>query len=276
MPYMNLDAIHLYYELYYEEQGHGQAVLFIHGVWMSGQFFRNQLSYFGQRYHVIIPDLRAHGRSTHVHFGHTVANYARDIHALVQRLGLRNIVLVGWSMGAFIVWDYLKQFGVENIKATVIVDESPSDFKWPDWPIGSIDFPSLCHLMTSIQMERGAIIDWLIQEMFKNPLTGDEVKWLSGEMTRLPESVASAIFFDQSVQDYRSMLSSVSIPTLLCFGKDDKLVPIEAGEYLQKTLLNAQLVVFENSGHCPFLEEPALFNKVVDQFIQSLRDKVRN
>jgi non-heme chloroperoxidase len=48
------------------------------------------------------------------------------------------------------------------------------------------------------------------------------------------------------------------------------LVPVQVGEYLQKILPDARLVIFEKSGHCPFLEEPDLFNTVVDQFIQSL------
>ncbi|MCG2676934.1 hypothetical protein L6304_07210 [bacterium] len=44
---------------------------------MSGRFFKKQVPYFAQRYRVIVPDLRSHGRSAHVHFGHTVASYAR-------------------------------------------------------------------------------------------------------------------------------------------------------------------------------------------------------
>jgi len=258
------------FQLYYEDQGQGPPLLFIHGVWMSSQFFKKQLPYFSRHYRVVTPDLRSHGRSSQVHCGHTVANYARDIHALVRSLGLKEMVLIGWSMGVFIIWDYLRQFGAENVKAAVVVDESPSDFKWPDWSLGSIDFPSLCQLMSSIQMDREALVKWLIQEMFKNPPIEEEAKWIFNEITKLPESIASAIFFDQSVQDYRSMLFSVKIPTLLCFGKHDQLVPVEAGEYLQKILPDARLVIFEKSGHCPFLEEPDLFNTVVDQFIQSL------
>ncbi len=266
MPYFNLDPI----RFYYEDRGQGSPLVFIHGVWMSGRFFRKQASYFKKSYRVIIPDLRAHGRSTQVHFGHTVANYAQDIYGLIQGLQLKDIVFIGWSMGAFIVWDYLKQFGEENIRATVIVDESPSDFKWPDWPFGSIDFSTLCHIMNDLQMDRTSLLHWLIGEMFANPLAEKDEEWIFSEMARLPESIASAIFFDQSVKDYRTMLSKVHVPTLLCYGIGDKLVPAAAGEHVKEVLANASLVLFENSGHCPFLEEADLFNAVVDEFIQSL------
>ncbi len=86
----------------------------------------------------------------------------------------------------------------------------------------------------------------------------------------MPESIASAILFDQSVQDYRPMLGMVTVPTLLCFGRHDKFVPLAGVECLQHHLPRARLVIFENSGHGPHLEEPDRFNREVDQFIQSL------
>jgi pimeloyl-ACP methyl ester carboxylesterase len=91
------------------------------------------------------------------------------------------------------------------------------------------------------------------------------------EITRLPASIASAIFFDQTVQDYRPILSLVTVPSLLCFGGDEKkLIPVAAGKHLKENLPQARLVIFEHSSHCPFLEEPKRFNQEVDQFIQSL------
>ena len=257
-------------QLHYEDKGNGRPVIFIHGVWMSSRFFQKQKSHFGKRYRFIAPDLRGHGRSKHVHSGHTIAGYARDLHALIQGLGLKDVVLVGWSMGAFVLWDYINQFGVQNIKATVVVEESASDFKWPDWPNGIADFPALCGMMRDVQTDRGAFVRAFIPLMFKDPPAEKDTQWMFDQITRLPESIASSILFDQTVQDYRPMLSKVTVPTLLCFGRDEKLIPVAGGEHLQKSLPNARLLVFENSGHCPFLEESKRFNKEVDQFIQSL------
>ncbi len=266
MPYLSLNGT----QLYYEEKGHGQPILFIHGVWMSSRFFHKQLNYFGQRYRAITVDLRAHGRSAQVHSGHTMANYARDIRELIKGLKLTDVVMVGWSMGAFIVWDYFKQFGAKNIKAAVIVDESASDFKTSDWPLGLFDFQSLRHLMDAVQTDRETVAREFIPHMFKKAPAEEDARWMFDEITRLPESIASAIIFDQTVQDYRPMLSSFTLPTLLCFGSDEKLISVAGGEHLRQNLPDAKLVVFENSGHCPFLEEPERFNREVDHFIQSL------
>jgi len=266
MPYLSLNET----QLYYEEEGHGQPILFIHGVWMSSRFFQKQQNYFAHRYRAITVDLRAHGRSAQVHSGHTIANYARDIRGLIKGLKLTDVVMVGWSMGAFIIWDYFKQFGAENVKAAVIVEESASDFKTPDWPLGLFDLQSLRHLMDAVQTDRETVVRQFIPQMFKKAPAEKDTRWMFDEITRLPESIASSILFDQTLQDYRPMLPSFTLPTLLCFGSDEKLIPVAAGEHLCQNLPDARLVVFEQSGHCPFLEEPERFNQEVDHFVQSL------
>src|ERR1041384_826468 len=212
-------------QLYYEDQGHGPPIVFIHGVWMSSRFFQKQLPYFAKKYRCIVPDLRGHGQSKHVHAGHTIAGYGRDVRELISGLGLKQVVLVGWSMGAFVIWDMIKQFGVENLKATVIVSESASDFKWPDWPNGIADFPGLCGMMHDVQTDRAAFVRSFIPLMFKNAPSEGDAQWMFEEITRLPESIASSILFDQTVQDYRPMLHQVTVPTLACFGRDEKLIP---------------------------------------------------
>lgn len=256
--------------LHYEDVGTGRPVIFIHGVWMSSRFFKKQKAYFGKRHRFIAPDLRGHGRSKHVHSGHTIAQYARDIHDLIHGLKLRDVVLAGWSMGAFVLWDYIRQFGVENIRGTVVVEESASDFKWPDWPNGIADFPGLCGMMRDVQTDRAAFVRAFIPLMFKEAPSEADTHWMFKEITRLPESIASSILFDQTVQDYRADLATITVPTLLCFGRDEKLIPVAGGEHLQKNLPSSRLLIFEKSGHCPFLEEPARFNREVDQFVQTL------
>ena len=61
--------------LYYEDHGQGQTVLFVHGVMMSSKFFHKQVPYFSENYRVITLDLRAHGKSSKVQYGHTVSQY---------------------------------------------------------------------------------------------------------------------------------------------------------------------------------------------------------
>ncbi|WP_057914089.1 alpha/beta fold hydrolase [Peribacillus muralis] len=258
--------------LYYEEEGQGRPIIFIHGVWMSSRFFAKQLPYFSRKYKTILLDLRSHGRSNHVHHGNTVSVYAKDLHAFISKRGLKDVILVGWSMGAFIVWDYLKQFGEGNVHSTVIVDELASDFKWPDFDIGAFDIGTLIAFMTEIQTNRTPFLRTFLSSMFKNELSEEDVNWMLEEVTKMPESIASSILFDQSIVDYREFLPNITVPTLLCFGREEKVIPVAAGEHLHDNITDSQLVIFENSCHCPFLEESDLFNKTVNDFIQKETD----
>jgi pimeloyl-ACP methyl ester carboxylesterase len=258
-------------DLHYEEAGSGPAVVLVHGVWMSAACFGPQLEALADRYRVVALDLRGHGLSEHTPHGHTVAQYARDLHAFLEVMGIAEAVVVGWSMGAMVVWDYVRQFGVERLRGAVFVDQSPSDYRWPDWPHGFFDFEALCQTMTAVQTDRASVLDGFVPALFKaEPPPPELAALIRQETSRLPESIAGAIIFDQTVQDYRDVLPAVTVPALVCTGRDEKLVPVVAEEYVVERLPNARLVVFEESGHCPFLEEPEEFNRVLADFVESL------
>ena len=107
---------------------------------------------------------------------------------------LKDVILVGWSMGAFVVWEYLKQFGQENVKGNIIVDEMASDFKWPDFPIGAFDLPALISLMQGIQLDRTSTLENFIPLMFKDELTEEDKHWVMKEVTKMPESDGQCYF----------------------------------------------------------------------------------
>lgn len=150
MPYITLED---QTRLYYETHGSGTPILFIHGVLMSGQFFHKQFSALSANYQCIRLDLRGHGESDKVLHGHTISQYARDIREFLNVMELDHVVLAGWSMGAFVVWDYLNQFGNDNIQAAVIIDQSASDYQWEGWEHGPFDFNGLKTAMHAIQTD---------------------------------------------------------------------------------------------------------------------------
>lgn len=116
-------------QIYYEEQGAGPVILLVHGMWGTSRFFRKQLEGLSDRYRVIAPDLRGHGRSSMTLDNQTVPTYARDLRAFIERLGLEEFVGVGWSMGAFVWWEYYLQFGVAGLRGLVDIDQPPSDWR---------------------------------------------------------------------------------------------------------------------------------------------------
>jgi pimeloyl-ACP methyl ester carboxylesterase len=257
-------------ELYYEDEGAGDPVVFIHGVWVTSAFFRLQMPHFSGSHRAVAVDLRGHGRSEHVHHGHTVPQYARDLREFLSALGLERPVLVGWSMGSLVIWDYVRQFGADDLRGVVIVDQSPSDYRWPDWPHGPIDFDMLRHIMAEVQGEgREELVRGLLAMVFKELPAEDDQAWMVEEMMRMPATIASSIIYDQTMQDYRDALPLVTVPALVCIGPDGFVAP-EAAELMTRSMPDARLVVFENSRHTPFLEEPERFDEVLSDFMDSL------
>ena len=258
-------------ELAYEESGAGRPIVFLHGVWMSARFFHRQLPALGQNHHAIALDLRGHGGSSHTPDGHTMASYAQDVHAFLKAKNLNDAVLVGWSMGCMVVWDYFKQFGGDNIAAAILVEQTPADFKWPDWELGLFDLPMLIHLMSEVQTDREKVFRDFVPMMFKEPPAQADIDWMVAENMRIPASIASAVLFDQTVQDYRPDVSKVSVPSLVISGgAENKLLPTEAIRFVHDNISGSQFSLYEDSSHCPFLEETERFNAEIDAFVHSL------
>lgn len=98
MPYIQCNGA----DLYYEDYGEGQTIVFMHGVMAGLRFFQHQLEGLSNDYRTVAFDFRGHGRSSKTEMGHTLPQYAHDLRTLFEKLGLDNVVLVGWSMGALV------------------------------------------------------------------------------------------------------------------------------------------------------------------------------
>ncbi len=258
-------------EIHYEEIGTGRPLLFIHGVWCSGRYFRKQLSELGKKYRVIAIDLRGHGESTHINDGHTMAVYAQDLCEFIEKKKLNDVVLSGWSMGCMVIWDYFKQFGNKNVSGTILIDQSPSDFKWPDWDCGVFDLQSLTNFMAEVQTDREKVFRNFISMLFSELPAEEDFEWMLQECMRIPATIASSVLFDQTMQDYRDSLYKVNVPTLVISGGiEGKLLPIESIKYVHENIRNSKFSIFENSNHCPFYEETERFNKEVELFVNSI------
>ncbi|HVB75943.1 MAG TPA: alpha/beta hydrolase [Ktedonobacteraceae bacterium] len=251
------------------DAGSGIPVVFVHGVMMSGRFFDKQVPYFSEHHRIIVPDLRGHGQSEKVLSGHTVANYARDLKDLFGALHVERPVLVGWSMGSMVVYEYLKQFGQDDVAGIVIVDQPPSDFAWEGYEFGVLTVQALGEMVEALQMDQHAVAEEFASLMLHNE-TPETKAWMVEEITRVPPAVASTILVNQTFQDYRPFFADVHIPTLVLFGRDNKLTPPEAGEYIASQISGAKLQIFENSSHVPFIEEADAFNQAVEAFVKDV------
>ena len=251
----------------YTDNGQGRTVLLLHGVCMSRVFFERNADALASGHRVITVDFRSHGDSPPAEGGHTVAQYARDVHALLEHLQVEDVTAVGWSMGGFVLWDYLSQFGADRLASVVVVSQGPSDLTQPDWPHGIADVGQIAGYVASMQDDFRGFFAGFTPMMFKAPLPAGQERRFVDAISQVGANAGTVIFVDQTLRDYRGAIPGFSVPHLLVWGSDEKVIKQASGEWLAKALPDAEYVLFGDSGHCPMWEEPDRFNQLVASWV---------
>lgn len=256
-------------DLYYEDYGEGQSIVFLHGGGAGLRYFEPQLLGLSNEYRTIAFDFRGHGRSAKTELGHTLPQYARDLHSFLEQTYLDDVVVAGWSMGAIVSWEYIDQFGTDRIRGLVDIDMEPSPLKRDDYEHGSYEIEGLREALVGIQTDPLDLIDRSIEQLLKEPPTRELRNMMFDEESRSPPLVQAAILLEL-MRDYRDVLPTIDVPTLVCAGADEKWRTVASVEYAAELIPNAQFERFENSGHCLTVEEPERFNQVLGEFLASL------
>lgn len=256
-------------DLYYEDHGEGQPIVFLHGAAAGLRYFEPQLTDLSNEHRTIAFDFRGHGRSEKTELGHTLPQHARDLHAFLDGLNLDDVVIVGWSMGAIVSWEYVDQFGTDRIRALVDVDMEPSPFQREGYEYGSYTVEGLSETLVSIQTDPLTLLDRAIEDLLKDPPSRELRTRMFDENSRTPSPIQGAMLLEL-LRDYRDVLPEIDVPTLVCAGADEKWRSVASVEYAAELVPDAEFERFDDSGHCPTLEEPEKFNQVVSDFVDSL------
>src|SRR6267142_2392191 len=191
MPYVNVGRENSgSIELYYEDHGEGKPVVLIHGYPLSGTSWEKQvpaLLQAGRR--VITYDRRGFGRSSQPTTGYDYDTFAKDLNKVVKALELRDVALVGFSMGGGEVARYLGTYGSERVsKAVFISSVPPFLLKTADNPEG-VDGSVFAGIEKAIIADRYAFFN----EFFKNFFNTDVLlgKRVSEQAVRANWNVAA-------------------------------------------------------------------------------------
>jgi len=126
-------------KLAYEERGasDGPAVLLLHGWSGSRKYFAPCMDMLAATCRVIAMDLRHHGDSGRPQHGFHVARLAADVNDLLTALDLKDVYVVGTSMGAAVIWSYIENYRTSRLGGAVFVDQAPLQNIAEDWRLGS-------------------------------------------------------------------------------------------------------------------------------------------
>lgn len=271
MPYFQTDD---HVELYFEEQGEGKPVVLIHGWSASSKHFKKQIYELAKHHRVISYDLRGHGDSSRVEFGLTMAQFAKDLKGLVTHLKLEDVSFIGWSMGTHIIWEYVKNYGCDNIASLCFIDMTPKLLTDAEWDLGlSGDFPHEKNLLTlaSIAADWERHAKGFVPAMFASTFEDQQMlEWAHKEAVKNTPHVMLSMWIAMAIQDYRDILARISVPCLITYGANS-FYRKETSEYIQSQISDATLIRFENSGHAPHIEEVQKFNEALIKFLGKVK-----
>jgi pimeloyl-ACP methyl ester carboxylesterase len=256
--------------LAYDDAGSGRDVVLIHGMCMSRRYFDRNVGPLAERFRVVNVDLRSHGESPISEGKNSVAQFAADVQHLIGALELKRPVLVGWSMGSFVVWDLIRQFGADGLAGHVNVSQGPTDLAPDGWDHGVFPLDAVLGFVGGAQADYRTTMEHVIPLMLKDEPSTADAAWMLDETQKIGANAGALVALDQFLVDYRDVVSTYDLPTLLCFGRDEKLIKASNADWLAANQRNATIAWFEESGHCPMWEEPAKFNQVVGDWIAAL------
>jgi non-heme chloroperoxidase len=243
-------------QIYYNDWGSGQPVVFSHGWPLSAEAFEDQMFYLASRgFRCIAHDRRGHGRSSQPWHGNDLDTYADDLAALVQKLDLRNVIHVGHSTGGGEVTRYIGRHGNSRVaKAVLIGAIPPLMLKTPANP-GGLPREVFDQLRAGVLADRSQFWKDLSLPFYGYNRSGAKISegvreafWRQGMLAGLPASYFCIKAFSET--DLTEDLKKIEVPTLILHGDDDQIVPIADSALLSaKIVKQATLKVIKGAPH---------------------------
>lgn len=246
--------------LFFLDQGprSAKAIFLIHAEPFNTKFWQRNIPGLSRYHRVVSIDVRGRGESGKTDFGHTIAQYARDVRFFITELGLESVVVVGWSLGGSIAWSYMEQFGHDRISGYVNVDQQPYRFVSEEHyrqRVQSISTRRLAH-------HTDAVLAYFGPEV---PRDEETVKWMVYECMKTPTPYHLAAVNDSYHSDFRPHMARVAVPTQIYWARYGSIKPDEA-EFMRRSTPNSELVLFETCGHLIPWVETEKFNSELTRF----------
>jgi microsomal epoxide hydrolase len=244
--------------LHYTEQGQGHAIVLVPGWTMPGWIFEKQIQAFSLKYRVIAFDPRGQGDSDVAPGGYEPYRRGRDIAELLAHIHDDHALLLGWSLGVLDVLSYVHQFGDAHFDGLVLVDNS----------VGEEPAPKPLHARPRLAPRRRpatheASMRAFVAGMFTTPQSPDYLDRLSDATLTTPLWAAALLRrYDVPRSFWRDAVYATAKPVLYL------VRPGFAGQAANLALHHpgAETVVLDGVGHAMFVDDPARFDALVENF----------
>jgi non-heme chloroperoxidase len=243
-------------QIYYNDWGTGQPIVFSHGWPLSADAFEDQMFFLVSRgYRCIAHDRRGHGRSSQPWIGNDLDTYADDLAALVKALDLQKAIHVGHSTGGGEVTRYIGRHGTQRVAKAVLISAIPPLMLKTAANPGGTPLQAFDQLRAAVQADRSQFWKDLSLPFYGYNRPGAKISegvresfWLQGMMAGFPAAYFCIKAFSET--DLTEDLKKIDVPTLVLHGDDDQIVPIaDSAPLSAKLVRNATLKVYKGAPH---------------------------
>jgi 3-oxoadipate enol-lactonase len=250
-----------------EVQGEGPAILLVHGYPLDRTMWREQIDGL-DGYRVIAPDLRGMGQSDAPDLGYSINIYAADLAALLDALGVDQVVLCGLSMGGYIAFEFLRQWR-SRVSGLVLMDTRAT----------ADDAEARRARDAAAALARDSGAEAIAEAMLPRLLAPstlaerpDVVHRVRAMITKTPiAGIVGALAAMRDRPDSEPLLPSLAgLPTLVLSGDSDSLTPPDQARAMAQAIPGARFAVIPGAGHLTPVEQPALVLAQLRDFLQSI------
>ncbi|GAA2281106.1 bromoperoxidase [Nonomuraea roseoviolacea subsp. roseoviolacea] len=264
-------------ELYYEDQGSGQPVVLIHGYPLNGHSWERQTrELLAAGYRVITYDRRGFGQSSKVGAGYDYDTFAADLDTVLETLDLREVILVGFSMGTGELARYVKNHGHERVaKLAFLASLEPFLVAADDNPTG-VPQSVFDGIEEAARADRYAWFTQFYKDFYNldenlGSRISQEVVTANWNTATTSAPVAAYAVVSAWIEDFREDVAAVRAagkPSLILHGTKDNILPIDAtGRPFHQAFPEAEYVEVEGAPHGLLWTHAAEVNEALLAFV---------
>jgi len=255
--------------LFHRDWGEGHPVVFVSSWALTSEMWAYQVAQLSEGYRCVAYDRRGHGRSDPASAGYEIDNLADDLGRVIDTLGLKDVTLVGHSMGCSEIVRYLARHGTGKVRSVaMLAPATPYLVKTADNPYGA---PMAAYDQLIATWKTG-FHKWMRdnQAPFFTPETPTMVQdWLTGQMLTTPLPVAIATF-RANLGDRRPDLAKVDRPTLILHGDKDASAFLDfTGRRVAAGIRGSELKVYPGAPHGLFVTHMEQVNRDLEAFLKA-------
>lgn len=266
-------------DLHYEDQGSGQPVVLIHGYPLDGHSWERQSrELLAAGFRVITYDRRGFGRSSKVGSGYDYDTFAADLNTVLETLDLRDVILVGFSMGTGELARYVARYGHERVaKLAFLSSLEPFLVQTEDNPTG-VDKQVFEGIEEAAKADRYAWFTQFYNDFYNldenlGSRISEEVVRANWNTATTSAPVAAYAVVSSWIEDFRTDVDAVRAankPSLILHGSADNILPIDAtGRPFHAAFPEAEYIEVDGAPHGLLWTHAEEVNAALLRFVQS-------